>query len=138
MRRREFITLVGGATAAWPLTARAQQPERVRRVGVLQPAAANDPDAQANNTAFVQGLQKLGWTDGSDVRIDFRWGAGNAENYRKYAAELIALAPDVILAAGTAVLEPILQAMHTVPIVFVNVADPRWRRLCGQSGAAGR
>ena len=124
MRRREFITLVGGATAAWPLTARAQQPERVRRVGVLQPAAANDPDAQANNTAFVQGLQKLGWTDGSDVRIDFRWGAGNAENYRKYAAELIALAPDVILAAGTAVLEPMLQAMHTVPIVFVNVADP--------------
>ena len=124
MRRREFITLVGGATAAWPLTARAQQPERVRRVGVLQPAAANDPDAQANNTAFVQGLQKLGWTDGSDVRIDFRWGSGNAENYRKYAAELIALAPDVILAAGTAVLEPMLQAMHTVPIVFVNVADP--------------
>ena len=124
MRRREFITLVGGATAAWPLTARAQQPERVRRVGMLQPAAANDPDAQANNTAFVQGLQKLGWTDGSDVRIDFRWGSGNAENYRKYAAELIALAPDVILAAGTAVLEPMLQAMHTVPIVFVNVADP--------------
>ena len=126
MRRRQFITLLGGAaaTASWPLTARAQQPERMRRVGVLQPAAANDPDAQANNTAFVQGLQKLGWTDGSDVRIDFRWGAGSAENYRKFAAELIALAPDVILAAGTAVLEPVLLATHTVPIVFVNVADP--------------
>ena len=137
MRRREFITLVGGATAAWPLTARAQQPERVRRVGVLQPAAANDPDAQANNTAFVQGLQKLGWTDGSDVRIDFRWGAGNAENYRKYAAELIALAPDVILAAGTAVLEPMLQARHGTDSVR-ECRRARWRRLCGQSGAAGR
>ena len=123
MRRREFIGLLGGATA-WPLAARAQQPERVRRIGVLMGLAADDPDAQASIAAFLQGLQQLGWTDGRNVRIDIRWGAGDADNIRKYAAELVALAPDVILASGSPTVAPLLQATRTVPIVFVDVADP--------------
>jgi ABC-type uncharacterized transport system substrate-binding protein len=122
MKRRQFITLVGGA-AAWPLAARAQQGERVRRVGVLQGLAADDPLAQANNAALLQELQQLGWTDGRNVRIDFRWGAGDAADMRKYAAELVALAPDVILTPGSSV-GPLLQATRTVPIVFVIVTDP--------------
>ena len=101
MRRREFITLLGGAAAAWPLAARAQQPERMRRIGVLMTAAADDPEWQARVAAFLQGLQQLGWTDGRNVRIDTRWGAGDADDIRKYAAELVALAPDVILATGS-------------------------------------
>jgi putative tryptophan/tyrosine transport system substrate-binding protein len=121
--RREFITLLGGAAAAWPLAARAQQPDHMRRIGVLI-GATDNPDARANVAAFLQVLQQLGWTDGRNARIDIRWGAGNADNIRKYAAELTALAPDVILAAGTASLGPLLQATRTVPIVFVNVADP--------------
>jgi putative tryptophan/tyrosine transport system substrate-binding protein len=120
--RREFITLLGGA-ASWPLAARAQQGERVRRIGVLQGLAANDPTAQANNAAFLEGLQQLGWTDGRNVHIDFRWGAGNAADTRKYAAELVALAPDVILTPNQSV-GPLLQATRTVPIVFVIVPDP--------------
>jgi putative ABC transport system substrate-binding protein len=126
MKRREFITLVGGAAAAWPLAARAQQAERMRRIGVLIGAAvdADDPDVQANIAAFLQRLQQLGWTDGGNVRIDYRWGAGNADNIRKYAAELVALAPDVILVNGTAVMAPLLQATRTLPIVFTAVADP--------------
>ncbi len=124
MRRREFITLLGGAAAAWPLAARAQQAERMRRIGVLTAGAADDPDVQARIAAFLQALQQLGWTDGRNVRIDYRWGAGNADNIRKYAAELVALAPDVILATGTATMAPLLQATRTVPIVFVSVADP--------------
>jgi putative tryptophan/tyrosine transport system substrate-binding protein len=124
MKRREFIALLGGAAATWPHAVRAQQPERVRRIGVLQAAAADDPDVQANSAAFVQGLQQLGWTDGRNVRIDYRWGAGNAETIRGHAAELAAFAPDVILASGNAAMEPMLQATRTVPIVFVNVADP--------------
>ena len=95
MRRREFITLLGGAAAAWPMVARAQQPERMRRIGVLSGLAANDPDSKPRNAAFLQGLQQLGWTDGRNVQIEYRWGAGNADNIRKYAAELAALAPDV-------------------------------------------
>ena len=98
MRRREFITLLGGAAAAWPLAARAQQPERMRRIGVLMSLAADDPEGQARLAAFLQGLQQLGWTDGRNVRIDTRWGAGDADRTRRYAAELVALAPDVILA----------------------------------------
>jgi putative ABC transport system substrate-binding protein len=94
MQRREFITLIGGAAAAWPLSARAQQPERMRRIGVLTPFAADDPEAQARVAAFVDGLQQLGWTDGRNLRIDIRWGAGDAERIRRYAAELVALAPD--------------------------------------------
>ncbi len=125
MKRRAFITLLGGAAAAWPLAARAQQADRVRRIGALIGApSADNPDAQANIRAFLQVLQQLGWTDGRNVRIDIRWGAGNADDIRKYAAELAALAPDVIFASGTASVGPMLQATRTVPIVFANVADP--------------
>jgi putative ABC transport system substrate-binding protein len=123
IRRREFITLLGGA-AAWPLAARAQQAERMRRIGLLQTLAADDSEAQARNAAFVQGLQQLGWTDGRNVRIDIRFAAGNADNIRKYAAELVALAPDLIVAVGSATVPPLLQATAVVPIVFVNVPDP--------------
>jgi len=122
MRRREFITLLGGA-AAWPLGARAQQ--RVRRVAVLVGAQpADDPESLANFAAFLQGLQQLGWGEGRNIQIDYRWGLGNADNVRKYAMELAAVAPDVILASGTSTMTPLLQATRTVPIVFVNVADP--------------
>jgi putative ABC transport system substrate-binding protein len=123
MRRRQFITLLGGA-AAWPLAARAQQGERLRRIGVLMNFAADDPEASARVTALAQGLQQLGWTDGRNVRIDYRWGAVDADRGRKSAAELVALAPDVILASTSAATEPLQQATHTVPIVFVNVVDP--------------
>ena len=124
IKRREFITLLGGAAAAWPLAARAQQAERMRRIGVLMAAAADDPEGQARIAAFLQGLQQLGWTDGRNMRIDTRWGGGNADDIRKYAAELAALAPDVILAPGSPTVGPLLQATRTVPIVFANVADP--------------
>ena len=124
MRRREFITLLGGAAAAWPLAARAQQAERMRRIGVLMSLAADDPEGQARLAAFLQGLQQLGWTDGRNVRIDTRWGAGDADRIRKYAAELVALAPDVILATGSSAVGPLLQATRTVPIVFAQVTDP--------------
>ena len=121
--RRQLITALGGATVIWPLAARAQQDERVRRIGLLQGLAADDPVAQANNAAFVQGLQQLGWTDGRNVNIDFRFGAGNAANIRKYAEELVALAPDVILVVSQG-LGPMLQATRSVPIVFTIVPDP--------------
>jgi putative tryptophan/tyrosine transport system substrate-binding protein len=121
MRRRDFVTLIGGA-AAWPLAARAQQADRVRRIGVLMNGAADD--AQANVVTFLKAMQQLGWIDGRNVRIEFRWGAGNADNIRKYAVELAALTPDVILATGTAGMRPLLQATRTVPIVFAQVADP--------------
>ena len=125
MRRREFIALLGGAAAAWPLAARAQQAERVRRIGVLMASAADDPEFQARIAAFLQGLQQLGWTDGRNVRIDIRWATTNADDLRRHAAELAALAPDVIVAAtGTATVAPLLQATRTVPIVFVVVIDP--------------
>ena len=124
MRRREFITLLGGA-AAWPLAARAQQDERMRRIGLLTGGPRpDDQDAQANIAAFLEGLQRLGWIDGRNVRIDYRWALGQADAIRKQAAELAALAPDVILSSGTASLVPLMQATPTVPIVFVNVADP--------------
>jgi ABC-type uncharacterized transport system substrate-binding protein len=121
MRRREFITLIGGAVA-WPFAARAQA-DGVRRVGVLTGGAADNLDQQARFAAFQQGLQQLGWTDGRNVRIDYRWGAGNADDIHKHAVELAALAPDVILATGGAV-ERLLQVTRTVPIVFVIVPDP--------------
>ena len=123
MQRRKFITLLGSAALTWPLAARAQQPERVRRIGVLSGLAANHPDTQAFKTAFLQGLQQLGWTDGRNVQIEYRWGGGNADNIRKYATELAALAPDVILVTGTSV-GPLLKATRTVPIVFTIVPDP--------------
>jgi putative ABC transport system substrate-binding protein len=128
MRRRELITLLGGVAAGlsmlWPLGARAQQPERMKRVGVLNPQTADDPESQRRVTAFVQGLQQLGWTDGRNVRIDHRWAAGDTERIRKYAAELVALAPDVILAPTAAVVGQVRRATRTVPIVFVQVIDP--------------
>jgi putative ABC transport system substrate-binding protein len=123
-RRREFITLVGGAAAAWPLAARAQQGEPMRRVGALMSTAADDPEGQARIAAFQQGLQQFGWTIGRNVRIDSRWPAGDSERIRRYAAELVALSPDVILATGSAAAGPLLQATRTVPIVFVIVPDP--------------
>jgi ABC-type uncharacterized transport system substrate-binding protein len=126
MRRRQFITtLLGGAAVAWPLAVRAQQPVRTHRIGVLVAgAAADDPDGRARSAAFLQGLQQLGWTDGRNIRIEYRWGAGDADNMRKYATELVALAPDVILASGTATVAPLLQETRTVPIVFAQVTDP--------------
>jgi putative ABC transport system substrate-binding protein len=123
MRRREFITLVSAAVA-WPVAARAQQPERMRRIGVLTGTAADDPEAQARHAAFVQGLAQLGWTEGRNVRIDARWTAGNADDTRKYAAEIVALAPDVILVGGGASIGALLQATRSVPIVFAFVPDP--------------
>jgi putative tryptophan/tyrosine transport system substrate-binding protein len=122
--RRQFISaLVGGTAVAWPLAARAQQGERVRRIGMLQGVAADDPIGQAQLTAFLEGLQKLGWTDGRNMRIDTRWSAGNAADTRKYAAELVALAPDVILGVAVTV-GALLEATRTVPIVFAIVPDP--------------
>jgi putative tryptophan/tyrosine transport system substrate-binding protein len=124
MRRREFITLLGGA-AAWPLAARAQQGERMRRIGVLiSGSIANDPELLDRRAAFLQGLQQLGWTDGGNIRIDIREGAGNADTISKYAAELAALAPDVIFTTGDSGLAPLLQATRTVPVVFAVVPDP--------------
>ena len=124
MRRRDFITLLGIAAAAWPLTTGAQQAGGMRRIGVLMSLAADDPQAQARLAAFVQGLQELGWTDGRNVSIDTRWSAGNAADTRKFAAELVSLAPDVILASGGTVVGTLLQVTSTVPIVFTQTADP--------------
>ena len=124
MRRREFIALFGVAALAGPRAARAQQADRVRRVGVLMSRAAGDPEEQARFAGFLQGLQKLGWTDGRNVRIDYRWAAADADRSRTYAAELVALAPDVILASGSTSVAALLQTTRTVPIVFVNVIDP--------------
>ena len=124
MQRRKFITLLGAATAAWPLAAHAQQPERMRRIGVLMSLAADDRQGQARLNAFVQGLQELGWTEGRNLRIDTRWAAREGAQGRKYAAELVALAPDVILASGGSIVGSLLQATHTVPIVFTQTPDP--------------
>jgi putative ABC transport system substrate-binding protein len=124
MRRREFITFVGGAAVAWPLVARAQQSERVRQIGIILPASADDRDFQTWVEAFLQALAQLGWTIGNNVRIDTRWATTNAAEIRKHAAELAALAPDVILASGTSTVGPMLQATRTVPVVFPTVIDP--------------
>ena len=124
LQRREFITLLGGAAAAWPLAARAQQPERMRRVGLLYTFAADDAEGQARNAALLQALQPLGWTVGRNLRIDYRWGAGDAASTRKNAAELVALAPDLILTNGAAGVGPLLEVTRSVPVVFVLVADP--------------
>jgi len=123
MKRREFITLLGGA-AAWPLAARARQPERMRRIAVLMAMTADDPESAPRLASFAQGLQQSGWTIGQNVRVDYRWRGSNADNMRKYAAELVALAPDVILAHSSSALAPLLQATRTIPIVFTIVADP--------------
>ncbi len=123
MQRREFVTLLGTAVA-WPLVARAQQGDRIRRIGVLISQTADDPESKASVAAFLEGLQQSGWTDGRNVRIENRWGAGDAERIRRGATDLVALAPDVILTSGASTLAPLLQATSTVPIVFVNVSDP--------------
>jgi len=122
--RREFITLLGGAVAGWPPAARAQQSDRVRRVGVLMNLAVGDPEGEARIAAFVQALQRLGWSEGRNLRIDYRWAADDAGAFHRYAEELLALAPDVILAAATPSVQALQQATRTVPIVFAIVADP--------------
>jgi putative tryptophan/tyrosine transport system substrate-binding protein len=122
--RRELLAALSGAAAAWPLAARAQQRKPMRRVGVLMPFAANDPQVQTRNAAFLQGLQQLGWTVGNNIQIDYRWSGGNEDDTRKYAAELVALAPDVIFTSGSAAVGPLQRATRTVPIVFAGVPDP--------------
>jgi putative ABC transport system substrate-binding protein len=124
MRRRDFIKVTAALGVAWPLAADAQQSERVRRIGVLLNITADDPQSQVRLAAFAQSLQQLGWTIGQNVLVDYRWGGGDAEAMRKHAADLIALAPDVILAHSSAALAPLLQVTRTVPIVFTVVADP--------------
>ena len=124
MRRREFIALLGGA-AAWPVAAQAeQQPERTRRIGVLMNLAADDAESQRRMKAFVQQLQDLKWVDGRNVQLGTRWGAGDADRFRRYAAELVALGPDVILAVGSTTTGPLLQATRTILVVFAQVIDP--------------
>ena len=124
MKRRTFITLLAGVAATWPLVARAQQGERMRRIGILLPAAADDPEFHARVGAFLQGLGQSGWTIGRNVRIDTRWATANAAEIRRHAAELAALAPDVILAHGASAVGAMLQATRTVPIVFPVASDP--------------
>jgi putative tryptophan/tyrosine transport system substrate-binding protein len=124
MKRREFITLFGGAAMALPFAVRAQQSEGIRRIGVLMNLAVGDPEGEARVAAFLQALQQLGWTDERNVRIDYRWAAGDAGRFHRYAEELLALAPDVILASATPSVQALQQATRTVPIVFANVGDP--------------
>jgi putative ABC transport system substrate-binding protein len=124
IRRREFISLLGGAAVAWPLAARAQQGGRMRRIGVLMNLAVGDPEGEARIAAFLQELHQLGWTDGRNLQIDYRWAAGDAGRFHIYAEELLAVAPDIILASATPSIQALKQATRTVPIVFVNVADP--------------
>ena len=124
MRRREFISLLGSAAAAWPRTARAQQPEQMRRIGLLMNRVTDDPEGQATVAAFQEGLQKMGWSDGRNVRFDIRWGTNDVERDRRDAAELIGLAPDVILAGGTPGVTALRRITRNLPIVFVGVTDP--------------
>jgi len=123
MKRREFITLLGGV-AVWPLAARAQQRERMRRIGVFMPGVADDPESEVRNAAFLQGLGELGWIVGRNVRIDYRWGAGDLDRYHVIAAELIALSPDVVLALGYSIVSALQKATRSVPLVFASVTDP--------------
>jgi putative ABC transport system substrate-binding protein len=123
MKRREFIAGLGSA-AAWPLAARAQQGEQMRRIGVLMNLAADDPEGQARVGAFMHGLQETGWSLGRNIQIDYRWGVGDADLYRRNATELVALAPDVILASGTAAAAAVQRVSRTVPIVFASAVDP--------------
>jgi putative ABC transport system substrate-binding protein len=124
MRRRDFIKVIGSGAVAWPIAARAQQHDRMRRVAILEPIAKDTPSAQARYTAFLEAFKQLGWTDARNVQIVARWGGGNDVEMRKYVAELVALAPDVILAGGGTVAELMLKATRTIPIVFVIVPDP--------------
>jgi len=124
MKRREFITLLGGVTATWPLNVRAQQSDRIRQVGILLPATADNPEFQGEIGAFLHELSRLGWTNGVNVQIETRWATTNPAEIRKQAAELAALAPDVIVAHGTSTVGPMMQATKTVPIVFPIAIDP--------------
>ncbi len=124
MRRREFIAALGGAVVAWPLAARAQQGEHVRRIGVLLSVATDDPEYPTLLGAFLHGLQELGWSDGRNLKVEVRWGGGSAEGTRKHAVELVALAPDVIVAPGGASTAPLLQATRSIPVVFTIIPDP--------------
>src|ERR1700730_9656938 len=124
VRRREFITLLSGAVAAWPLAARGQQADRVRRIGVLMSMVESDPRGLEYITVFAQGLAELGWAVGRNVRIEYRWGAGDLDRFRRHAAELVALAPDVVLASAGSIVGALQQASRTVPIVFVTTIDP--------------
>jgi putative ABC transport system substrate-binding protein len=124
VKRREFIALLGGAAMTWPLAARAQQSDQTRRVGLLMNSAADSPEAQPRLSAFQEGLQQFGWTDGSNVQIDIRWGANDVELERRYAAELASLAPDLVVAAGTLSVAALHRVTRTLPILFCNVADP--------------
>jgi putative ABC transport system substrate-binding protein len=124
MTRRELIALLSSTAASWPLRARAQQPERVRRIGVLQGLAANDPEGQARFAAFLQALQQLGWTDGRNIQIVHRFTDGDTDRARAYAAELVALAPDLVLTSGASTVGTMLQVSRSVPVVFVGAADP--------------
>ena len=142
MRRRDFIKaiagLIAGSMAGWPLVARAQQAESMRRIGILLPHAADDPQGQTRLAAFLQQLQLLGWSVGRNVLVDTRWGAGDADRYRKYAAELVALTPDVIVANTSPIVAAVQQATSTIPIVFVGRRRSRWWRFRVQLGAARR
>src|SRR2546428_12374794 len=122
MRRREFITLLGGAVAAWPHVARAQQADRMRRIGVLSGLAENDPEGQARVAAFREGLQKLGWTEGRNIRIDIRWATSDAALLQRFATEIVALQPDLILSNNTPTTAALLQQTRTIPIIFAQVA----------------
>src|SRR5262249_36943504 len=124
VKRREFITLLGGAAATWPLAARAQQAERMRRVGVLMPFSAGDPEVEARKPAFEETLRHLGWTVGANLLIEYRLPGSDAESLRRHVAELVALTPDVIVTAGALAPTPVLQATRTIPIVMANVPDP--------------
>jgi putative tryptophan/tyrosine transport system substrate-binding protein len=124
MRRRDFVRLVGGACVAWPIAARAQKSGTARRIGVLMSTASDDSVGQAGSAAFAQGLQQLGWEIGNNIRIDYRWGAGDTERFRKYAAELVGLSPDVILATAASIVRDLQEASRTIPIVFVTTVNP--------------
>jgi putative tryptophan/tyrosine transport system substrate-binding protein len=137
MRRRNFIKGIVGSATVWPLFARAEQPNRMRRIGVLMSAASDDPLGQANSTAFAQGLQQLGWEVGRNVRIEYRWGGGDTERYRHYAAELVAWGPDVILATATSIVADLQQVSRTVPIVFVATIDPVGAGIVGSLSRPG-
>jgi putative tryptophan/tyrosine transport system substrate-binding protein len=137
MKRRAFITLFGGAAAAWPLTARAQQSEPMRRVGVLSNKSTDDPQGHDDVSAFVSALQERGWTLGGSLQIDYRWGAGDANLYRKFAAELVALAPDVLLGVGGTAIGALQQVTRDLPIVFVETTDPVNRGLVASLSRPG-
>jgi hypothetical protein len=124
MRRRDFIKAIVGSALTCPHLARAQQNGRIRRIAALMPFTATDAQAQARNAAFLQGLQQLGWTVGRNIQIDYRWSAGNVDDTRKYASELVALAPDIIFVPGSSAVAPLLQVTRSIPVVFTMVADP--------------